>query len=406
VSKKSAALARIRQLACLGLPGGLFISSLLPVLRGLTQSDSAAFFWLDEAGGIANFYADHFPLLDAVATASAEAPVFMSENAAWSEMPLRPFAPAVLASTVESEMASNGLYNEILKRNAAHYILHGIARHEGITIGRLSLFRSAAGRPFGLREMSALSSVMRYVARGLAPHDSLLGDESDPDEILEQELLIADRGGSVLHATERGRRLLLLSSGCPLGARTLPTASSVSQQLLRAVCADGAANGNPVAAPSVMSRDTLWGRFELRGYCLSDEMESDQALVGVHVVRNQPSCLRFVNAMSALPLSPQQREIALLIARGGSNRDIAARLSVSINTVAYHIKQLFYKLRVHDRAGLLARINSTVACVEGEGACAVRIGIDPDARAQPCTKTFPSTSMASSSRAVAAASRK
>lgn len=404
MSKKSAALARIRQLACLGLPGGLFISSLLPVLRGLTESDSAAFFWLDETGNIANFYADHFPLLDAVATASAEAPVFMSENAAWSETPLRPFAASVLASTVESEMASNGLYNEILKRNGAHYILHGIARHEGVNIGRLSLFRSAARRPFGLREIAALSSVMRYVARGLAAH-SLQDDDGDPDEILEQEMLIADRSGSVLHATERGRRLLLLSSGCPLGARTLPTASSVSQQLLRAACADGAANGNPVAAPSVMSRRTLWGRFELRAYCLSDEMESDHALVGVHVVRNQPACLRFVNAMSALPLSPQQREIALLIARGGSNRDIAARLSVSINTVAYHIKQLFYKLRVHDRAGLLARINSTVASVEGEGACPVRIGIDPDARAQPCTKTSPSTSTASSSRAVAAASR-
>jgi DNA-binding CsgD family transcriptional regulator len=246
---------------------------------------------------------------------------------------------------------------------------------------------------------------MRYVARGLAPHDSLQDDESDADEILEQELLIATRSGCVLHATERGRRLLLLSSGCPLGPRTLPTAASVSQQLLRAVCADGAANGNPVAAPSIMSRKTLWGRFELRGYCLSDEMASDQALVGVHVVRNQPARLRFVNAMSALPLSPQQREIALLIARGGSNRDIAARLSVSINTVAYHIKQLFYKLRVHDRAGLLARINSTVAYVEGEGACAVRIGIDPDARARQCTKTSPSTSTASSSRAAAAASR-
>lgn len=361
MSKKSAALARIRQLACLGLPGGLFISSLLPVLRGLTESDSAAFFWLDGTGGIANFYADHLPLLDSVATASAEAPVFMSENAAWSETPLRPFAAAVLVSTVESEIANNGLYNEILRRNGAHYILHGIARHEGASIGRLSLFRSSAGRSFGLREIAALSSVMRYVARGLQAPDSLQDEDIEGDEILEQELLIADRGGSVLHATERGRRLLLLSSGCPLGARTLPTASSVSQQLLRAVCADGAANGNPVAAPSIMSRKTIWGRFELRGYCLSDEMQSDQALVGVHVVRNQPACLRFVNAMSALPLSPQQREIALLIARGNTNRDIASRLSVSVNTVAYHIKQLFYKLRVHDRAELLARINAGLA---------------------------------------------
>lgn len=403
MSKKSAALARIRQLACLGLPGGLFISSLLPALRGLTESDSAAFFWLDDSGGIANFYAEHIPLPDAGATASPGAPVFLSENAAWSETPLRPFAAAVLASTVESELASNGLYSEILKRNGAHYILHGMARQEGLAIGRLSLFRSSAGRPFGLREIAALSSVMRYVARGL--DHSMQDDDGEPDEVLEQELLIADRAGTVLHATERGRRLLLLSSGCPLGARTLPTASSVSQQLLRAVCADGAANGNPLAPPSVMSRDTLWGRFELRGYCLSDEMQSDRALVGVHVIRNQPACLRFVNAMGALPLSPQQREIALLIARGGSNRDIAARLSVSINTVAYHIKQLFYKLRVHDRAGLLARIKSSVVSLEAEGACPVRIGIVPDTRVHPCTKSSASTSTAGSSRAAAAASR-
>jgi DNA-binding CsgD family transcriptional regulator len=364
VSKKSAALARIRQLACLGLPGGLFISSLLPILRGLTESDSAAFFWLDGSGGIANFYADRFPLLDSVDLALAEAPVFMSESAGWSDSPLRPFADSVLASTVDGELASNGLYNEILKRNGAHYLLHGIARREGTVLGRLSLFRSAAGRPFSLREIAALSSVIRYVAHGLAADDTLQREDAEGDDVLEQELLIADRGGRVLHATENGRRLLLLSSGCALGPRTLTLANSVAHQLLRAVCAGGSANGSPAAAPTIMSRDTVWGRFVLHGYWLHDEMQSDDALVGVHILRNQPACLRFVNAMSALPLSPQQREIALMIARGRSNRDIAARLSVSINTVAYHIKQLFYKLRVHDRAGLLARINSTLGPAE------------------------------------------
>jgi len=62
--------------------------------------------------------------------------------------------------------------------------------------------------------------------------------------------------------------------------------------------------------------------------------------------------------MPKVPLSPQQREIALLIAQGKSNQEIAEGLGVSGNTVAYHIKQLFLKLDVHDRAGAVERITA------------------------------------------------
>jgi DNA-binding CsgD family transcriptional regulator len=68
--------------------------------------------------------------------------------------------------------------------------------------------------------------------------------------------------------------------------------------------------------------------------------------------------LRFVRAMGSLPLSPQQREIALMIAQGRSNQEIADGLGISGNTVAYHIKQLFLKLDVHDRAEAVAKIAS------------------------------------------------
>jgi DNA-binding CsgD family transcriptional regulator len=75
--------------------------------------------------------------------------------------------------------------------------------------------------------------------------------------------------------------------------------------------------------------------------------------------------LRFVRAMARLPLSPQQREIALKIAQGKSNQEIADGLGVSGNTVAYHIKQLFIKLDVHDRASAVARITSGAAGLRG-----------------------------------------
>jgi DNA-binding NarL/FixJ family response regulator len=55
-------------------------------------------------------------------------------------------------------------------------------------------------------------------------------------------------------------------------------------------------------------------------------------------------------------LSPKQREVALGLAKGSSNREIAAAMGVSINTVGYHIKQLFQRLDSHDRQQMIAKI--------------------------------------------------
>ena len=93
-------------------------------------------------------------------------------------------------------------------------------------------------------------------------------------------------------------------------------------------------------------------------YWLDDDYQAPDALIGVRVQRQEPMILRFVQAMGRLPLSPQQREIALMIAQGRSNQEIAEGLGVSGNTVAYHIKQLFLKLDVHDRAGAIERITA------------------------------------------------
>ena len=86
----------------------------------------------------------------------------------------------------------------------------------------------------------------------------------------------------------------------------------------------------------------------LRGYRLRDG-SAREARIGLRIQRQVPMILRFVKAMARQPLSPQQREIALQIALGRSNAEISDRLGVSLNTVAYHVKQLFLRLDVHTR---------------------------------------------------------
>ncbi|TQL69633.1 LuxR family two component transcriptional regulator [Nocardioides albertanoniae] len=57
----------------------------------------------------------------------------------------------------------------------------------------------------------------------------------------------------------------------------------------------------------------------------------------------------------ATQLSPREREVLTLVARGTTNRTIAAKLFVSEATVKTHLGHVFEKLGVTDRAAAVAR---------------------------------------------------
>lgn len=52
-------------------------------------------------------------------------------------------------------------------------------------------------------------------------------------------------------------------------------------------------------------------------------------------------------------LSPREREVLTLVAEGYSNKDIAEKLTISVNTVAIHRAHVMQKLDMHDRAELV-----------------------------------------------------
>jgi DNA-binding NarL/FixJ family response regulator len=53
---------------------------------------------------------------------------------------------------------------------------------------------------------------------------------------------------------------------------------------------------------------------------------------------------------SLAPLSPRERELLELVASGLTNKSIARRLDLSINTVKYHLASIFAKLDARTRA--------------------------------------------------------
>ena len=63
----------------------------------------------------------------------------------------------------------------------------------------------------------------------------------------------------------------------------------------------------------------------------------------------------------ASSLTPREREVATLAARGLSNRQVAARLFLSLRTVENHLHRVFSKLGIASRRELRALVEPTEA---------------------------------------------
>ncbi|MFC6886485.1 MULTISPECIES: response regulator [Actinomadura] len=104
-------------------------------------------------------------------------------------------------------------------------------------------------------------------------------------------------------------------------------------ELFRAVRA--AARGEAVLSPPVATR-------------LLDQMRAAASSAP------PPSAASWGGASGGEPLSPRELEVLGLIARGGTNREVAARLFISQATVKTHLLHIYGKLGVNDRAAAVA----------------------------------------------------
>lgn len=57
-------------------------------------------------------------------------------------------------------------------------------------------------------------------------------------------------------------------------------------------------------------------------------------------------------------LTPREYQVALLVSRGLSNKEVARELGVSDGTVKLHVHNIFQKLGARNRYGLIQRMAS------------------------------------------------
>ncbi len=71
-----------------------------------------------------------------------------------------------------------------------------------------------------------------------------------------------------------------------------------------------------------------------------------------------PECSRWTRVGGVADLSPRELQIALAVAAGRRNKEIAGALFLSVRTVEFHLMRVFIKLGVRSRGELSARLAS------------------------------------------------
>ncbi len=351
MTKATAALTHIRQLCGLGLGSEAIMPALLRSVRRLVRAESAAFFWVDAEGEMSNLYAERM-LPPETMRRYFERYYASPEHAFTRRLKDRTAAGQfVLETSADAAVQATRFFEEIQRPLDAYRLLHGIVQDGDRLLGQLSLYRGERAPRFGGADKQAVASVTQYLRQSFAStakRRTTTADAFRPSD--EEALVIASTEGEIATASYRAYALLAHASGEPINRNTITgSVDRASRDLLRKLAGKLQESGQSDGVPSLLVENS-WGRYRLRAYALS------RFEMGVVIQRQEHLLVRIVDAMRELPLSAQQREVALLLAQGKTNGEIGRSLGVTLNTASYHVKQLFDKLDAHDRSEAIARI--------------------------------------------------
>ena len=335
----------MRQLCSLGLPAPILLPSLLPALRAIVPSTHAAFFYADATGNMTNMYAER--MLPPEAMARYYERHYRADASAFAKSYQRLVAASdpVSYRSISGAERQSDYFREVLSALDVGHIMYGIVRAQANgrePIGQLSLYRPESDKPFSAADAEALRDVLHYLGRALTatPFSPV---SASAEQIAEEAMAVLDDAGNTLFADEGWLRLVRLARGEPIS----PGQASAEPRALREFL-HGVVKAASAARNALHTVDSPWGRFAFRHHALAGV--SGECATALVLSRLAAEPVRLTEGAARLQLSAQQSEVALMIALGQTNAEIAEKLGVSVNTAGYHVKQVFAKLDVHDRS--------------------------------------------------------
>jgi DNA-binding CsgD family transcriptional regulator len=355
-SSLRAATAAIRQIAALGLPGTLAAPRIFECLHDCLRYGNAGIVWVGEDGVVDGYFHGSSELRALVPTYASE---FMGKREAEVMLPLpealaTEFGPTPMSHALRVSRAHfyrHDYYGVLMQPFGMDFGIRWILRHaDGRPIGMMVIGRPVGEGDFSDAELTLLRELQAHVATAL----SLQTDAATrPAEVLVGEAAILCGGdGRVRNATADAAQLLCLWFGPQTVLRAgEPLPAPLSRLAMRL---SALRRGDP-APPARLDQATRWGRFSAHAEPMVLDDDTDPACL-LRLRHHVPQTLVLLDGLRALALPPQQAAVCLHLAEGLTEREIAARLDLSMHTVTHYRRLIYNRLGIGDRGELRPRL--------------------------------------------------
>ena len=264
----------------------------------------------------------------------------------------RPAQP--LSEAVGGVLDRSLRYREYLRPMGLGHDLAGVFA-DGGPWGAGYLTREAGDPDFGRGEVSLLERVAPHIGAGLKAAALRSGATDGRRGFDVPGVLTLDRKGSVLSYTPDAERLLSevedLRPAWRREAVPVPVRMAAGA-LKRSVNPPSDADLNLVPKVRLRGRSGRWLTLHASLTEPTPERPSETVVV---IAPSEPDEVAELNVAS-YGLTPREEEIAKLVARGRSTREISRALFISEHTVHNHLRSIFEKTGVHSRRELTQRL--------------------------------------------------
>jgi DNA-binding CsgD family transcriptional regulator len=345
----------IRKLCTLGLAPQALAQCLLPELRKLIPSHSAGVFWVDPSGEMTSLYAERLLPPEAMAAYYEKHYAVRAESFSEAFRRRAERDDPVSSHSFSKTEQSSEYFGDVMKQLDAYHVLYGIVKDGVRPLAQISFYRGAGDKPFDKESAATLRSVLRYLALGLGrtAADAVANDEA---VVAEEDLGVVSLAGEIVSASETWHRLLRLAALAELSPQRALKEQEALEVFVRRLCEELLSEQSVALRKREAIHDTAWGRFVVRAFRLSDPQGRRADQIGLLIRREEPRSVSLVRGTGMAALSPQQREVALLIAAGRSNREIAEELGLTFNTASSHVKQVYARLEVNERSAVAQKL--------------------------------------------------
>lgn len=358
--KHSAPLLRIRQACGLGLPSRNVIPLVMRELRALIPMACAQFTWASAEGRLTNFWCDAFMPRRMAWIVLHRARYEADAGTSFRDLVLFGQATGNLRRWWREGFEHSATYQAVFEPYGFKWLLDGVVRDAQRPYGCVAFIRRRDDPDFSAADEALLARVLPYLVHALR------ADAAKPSRFVRtgrSALLVCSTAGELIEWSDEAHRLSVyalldeINVDAQIGGGDFERVREGLREIVLALAQRLDAPGFDAPLP-IIERRNGWGEFVFRGYRLQGGRPAASGRIGVLIEQAVPVEAHLLERINDIDLSPRQKEIALLSARGFSNAEIALRLGLSPHTLKDHFKAIYLRLTINSQRELAALLLS------------------------------------------------